>query len=280
MSLLPKLKVERKTQGGEGSRDDPKADHDLRLAPAQPLEVMVDGRHQKDAPTRRLEAHDLNDDRECLADEETAHDQRDELRFGEHSQGCERPAQGERAGVPHEDRRGVAVVPEEAYTRTRDGRSKDGKVLGTDTEGDHAHSKHYNKRAAPRKTVKSIREVNGIGQARHEQEHEDEVDPGDVNPCPAHLDDRGEHAQIERESPGEVDPRGDVADVDRRQAECDRNRNETRHLLGGREAQRALVGNRLDVIEEAERPRREHREHREDEFCRPARLQRAGDDDT
>src|SRR5580704_13057423 len=47
-------------QGGEAGerqhhRDDPEADHDLRLGPAQLLEMMMDRRHPEDALARHLE---------------------------------------------------------------------------------------------------------------------------------------------------------------------------------------------------------------------------------
>src|SRR5690242_4078214 len=44
-------------------RDDPEADHDLRLGPALLLEVMMQRRHAEHALARQLERGDLHDDR-------------------------------------------------------------------------------------------------------------------------------------------------------------------------------------------------------------------------
>src|ERR1700761_8632662 len=70
-------------QGGEAGerqhhRDDPEADHDLRLGQAQLLEVMMDRRHPEDALARQLEGGDLHDDRHRLQHEQAAdHSQHD-----------------------------------------------------------------------------------------------------------------------------------------------------------------------------------------------------------
>src|ERR1700761_6227762 len=64
-------------QGGEaGERqhdgDDPEADHDLRLGPAQLLEMMMDRRHPEDALAGELEGGDLHDDRHRFQHEQAA----------------------------------------------------------------------------------------------------------------------------------------------------------------------------------------------------------------
>src|ERR1700720_1404077 len=41
-------------------RDDPEPDHDLRLGPAQLLEMMMDRRHLEDALARELEGRNLH----------------------------------------------------------------------------------------------------------------------------------------------------------------------------------------------------------------------------
>src|SRR6478735_1600158 len=43
-------------------RDDPEPDHDLRLGPAELLEMVMDRRHPEDALSRHLERHNLHDD--------------------------------------------------------------------------------------------------------------------------------------------------------------------------------------------------------------------------
>src|SRR5258707_8462723 len=52
----------REAHQGQDHGDDPKADHDGRLAPAKLLEMMMDGRHAKDAPAGGLEGHHLHHD--------------------------------------------------------------------------------------------------------------------------------------------------------------------------------------------------------------------------
>src|ERR1700742_5158162 len=64
-------------QGGEAGerqhhRDDPEADHDLRLGPAQLLEVMMDRRHAEDTLARELEGGDLHDHGDRFQHEQTA----------------------------------------------------------------------------------------------------------------------------------------------------------------------------------------------------------------
>src|SRR5207249_5151144 len=54
-------------------RDDPEADDDLRLGPAEELEVVMDGRHAEDALAAELEGDHLPDHGERLADEHPAH---------------------------------------------------------------------------------------------------------------------------------------------------------------------------------------------------------------
>src|SRR4029077_5855148 len=53
-------------------RDDPEPDHDLRLGPAQLLEMMMDRRHLEDALARELEGRDLHDYRNRFQHEQSA----------------------------------------------------------------------------------------------------------------------------------------------------------------------------------------------------------------
>ena len=72
--------------------DDPEADHDLRLGPAQLLEMVVDRRHQEDALAGALEDGDLDDHRERLDDEEAADDRQHDLVLGRDRDGAEQAA--------------------------------------------------------------------------------------------------------------------------------------------------------------------------------------------
>src|SRR5919204_643775 len=54
---------------------DPEAQDDLRLRPAEDLEVMVDGGHQEDALAEGLEGEDLDEHAQRFDDEDAAEDQ-------------------------------------------------------------------------------------------------------------------------------------------------------------------------------------------------------------
>src|SRR5581483_11923533 len=75
---LPQLERGQPEQG-QHDRDDPEADDDGRLRPAQLLEVVVDRRHQEDAPAGALEPRDLDDHRQGLGHEEAADQAQDDL---------------------------------------------------------------------------------------------------------------------------------------------------------------------------------------------------------
>src|SRR5690606_20335612 len=93
-------------------RDDPEADDDLRLGPAEQLEVVVDRRHAEDPLPAELEGADLEDHRERLDDEDAADDRQDERLLARERDDAERGAERERADVAHEHLRRVRVEPE------------------------------------------------------------------------------------------------------------------------------------------------------------------------
>src|ERR1700744_3579360 len=62
-------------------RDDPEADHDLRLGPAELLEMMVYRRHLEDAFTGELERRHLHDHRDRLQPEKAADHRQHDLVF-------------------------------------------------------------------------------------------------------------------------------------------------------------------------------------------------------
>ena len=98
----------------EHDRDDPEADHDLRLGPAHLLEVMVDRRHPEHALAGELERDHLHDHRHRFEHEQPADDRQHDLVLGGDRDRAEHAAERERAGVAHEDRRRRRVEPEEA----------------------------------------------------------------------------------------------------------------------------------------------------------------------
>src|SRR6201991_3400920 len=62
IKLSPQLQG-RETDQRQHHRDDPEADDDLRLGPAELLEMMVDRRHLEDTLSRQLERRHLHDHR-------------------------------------------------------------------------------------------------------------------------------------------------------------------------------------------------------------------------
>ncbi len=55
-----------KAEHGKADGDDPEADHHLALGPALLFEMVVDRRHEEDAPAGHLEEADLDDDRRAF----------------------------------------------------------------------------------------------------------------------------------------------------------------------------------------------------------------------
>src|SRR5262245_20408523 len=106
-------------QGGEAGerqhhRDDPEADHDLRLGPALLLEMMMQRRHAEHALARHLERHHLHDDGNRFDNEQPADDSKHDLVLHRYGGGAKHAAERQRAGVAHEDRGRRRVEPEEA----------------------------------------------------------------------------------------------------------------------------------------------------------------------
>ena len=77
------LQLERREAGErEHEADDPEADHDGRLGPAEMLEMVVDRRHQENALAGALVDRDLDHDRQRLDHEQAADDGQHELVVG------------------------------------------------------------------------------------------------------------------------------------------------------------------------------------------------------
>src|SRR5580704_5945533 len=112
---LPQLQG-RQSRQREHDRDDPEADDDLRLGPAELFEMMVDRRHLEDALSGELERHHLHDHRYRLEHEQSADDGKHDLVLGGDRDRAEHAAERQRAGVPHEDRGWRRVEPKEAQT--------------------------------------------------------------------------------------------------------------------------------------------------------------------
>jgi hypothetical protein len=105
------LVVHREGAGGKDRRDDPEAHHDLRLGPRFHLEVVVNRRHQEDAPPPELERGYLEDHRQRLDQEDPTDDEQQHLRLGEHSEAAERASDPHRSRVAEKHLRGEGVEP-------------------------------------------------------------------------------------------------------------------------------------------------------------------------
>src|SRR5208282_4357980 len=98
----------------EHDRDNPETNNDLRLGPAELLEMVVDRRHLEDALSGQLERHHLDDDGDRLEHEQAADDGEHDLVLGGDRNGADHAAERQRAGIAHEDRGRRCVEPEKA----------------------------------------------------------------------------------------------------------------------------------------------------------------------
>ena len=108
--------------------DDPEADHDKDLGPALEFEVVLERRHPEDALAGQPEGADLDDDGHGDQDEEAAEEREQQLGAGADRQAGERAAEGQRAGVAHEDLGGRGVPPQEAEAGAHQRGGDDGEV--------------------------------------------------------------------------------------------------------------------------------------------------------
>src|SRR5215218_5597986 len=90
-------------QRHEQAGDDPEPDDDGDLLPAEQLEVVLERRHPEDPLAGQLERANLQDDRQGDQDEQAADDEQQDLGAAGDRQPGERAAEGQRAGVAHED---------------------------------------------------------------------------------------------------------------------------------------------------------------------------------
>src|SRR5215813_5042944 len=82
-------------------RDDPEADHDLRLGPTLLLEMMMQRRHHEHALARHLERDHLHDDGNRFDHEQPADHGEHDLVLHRDRGGAEHAAERKRAGIAH-----------------------------------------------------------------------------------------------------------------------------------------------------------------------------------
>src|SRR5579862_3716480 len=126
---LPQLQG-RQSRQREHDRDYPEANDNLRLGPAELLEMMMNGRHFENAPAEQLERHHLHDDGHRFEHEQAANHREHDLMLGGDGHCADQAAERERAGVAHEDRRRRCVEPEKAEASSEHGSAQHGKLAG------------------------------------------------------------------------------------------------------------------------------------------------------
>ncbi|QTK78004.1 hypothetical protein AT6N2_C0032 [Agrobacterium tumefaciens] len=153
--------------------------------------MVMDRRHQEDAPAGALEPEHLDDDRQGFHDKETTDDDHDDLMLGGDGDGADQAAKRQRPRITHEDGGGRRIEPQKAETRADDGADDDGEltraghkidlqVIGenriTSEIGNHAERRGGNHHGDDGQTIETIRQVHGIARADDDEsteEHEE-----------------------------------------------------------------------------------------------------------
>src|SRR5258706_239250 len=107
LTLSPELQCRQREQR-EDEGHDPEADDDLRILPADQLEVMMERRHAEDPLAGELEGADLQDHGEGLDHEEAHHGEEQQLLLDQDRHRAQGPPEGQAPGVAHEHPGGVA----------------------------------------------------------------------------------------------------------------------------------------------------------------------------
>ena len=238
---------------GEDDRDDPEADHDLLLRPANLLEVVVDGRHPEDPPSGQLEGGHLDHDRQGLDDEDAADNGEQHLLTDDNGNGTKRAPQGKGADIAHEELGRVTVEPKKAEAAADESATEDGELsaardgldgevvgnlgvtrgVGQDQEG--PGSDHDRADGEP---VETVREVDAIAR-RHDHERRK-----------GHVGDAEMRREILEEGHGEFAVEGRVGVDEHRDA--DRQHPLPEELGPGREAIAVLLLHLPVVVDEAQ----------------------------
>src|ERR1035441_8294472 len=92
--------------------------------------MVMKGRHGENPPTSEFEAKHLKDDRDRFDDENAAHHREEQLLFTTDRDHPDHAADGERAGVAHENFRRVAVEPKKSQAGTDERRAYNRELAG------------------------------------------------------------------------------------------------------------------------------------------------------
>src|SRR5258705_4239112 len=115
----------------QNHREDPKPDHDGRLAPAKLLEMVMDRRHAKHTPARGLERDHLHHDGHRFHHEQSADDPQHDLMLDGDGRRAQDTAKRQRTGVAHEDHGRRRVEPQEAEPCTDQRSQENRQFAGT-----------------------------------------------------------------------------------------------------------------------------------------------------
>src|SRR4051812_4814200 len=176
-------------------RDDPEADHDLRLGPAELLEMMMDRRHLEDALTGQLEGRDLHDHRDGFEHEQAADHRQHDLVLHRDRDRAKHAAERQRAGVAHEDRGRRRIEPEEAEPSAEHCATEHGELAGArdvvDLQivgehgvagevGDQAKARRGDHHRHDRKAVEAVGQVDGIAGTDDDEGTKENVEPAEL----------------------------------------------------------------------------------------------------
>src|SRR5690242_14477765 len=185
----------RQPDKGENDCDDPEPDHDLRLGPAELLEMVMDRRHLEHAFAGELEREHLHDHRDRFEDEQSADHRQHDLVLGGDRHGAEQAAERERAGIAHEDGGGRRVEPQESKPSADQSSAHDRKfagsgdvmdlqVVGEDRIAgeirDHAKAQRRDDDRNDGQPVEAVGEIHRVASADDDEGAEHDEEPAEV----------------------------------------------------------------------------------------------------
>src|SRR5580693_1750530 len=149
--------------------------------------MMMYRRHAKNSLASQLERSHLQNNRERFHHKNSTDKKQKDFLLDDHRDQPERPAQGKRAHVAHEDFRGMRVVPKKSQGSAHQRPAKNGKlansrnVLNFEISGPTkiaAHVSEHRKRtgsdnrAPDSQAIETVREIHGVGCSSDHQRNE------------------------------------------------------------------------------------------------------------
>ena len=159
------------------------------------FEMMMDRRHGENAAAGQFETEHLQNDRDRFDDENAADDGEEQLLFTADRDHADHAADGERAGVAHENFRRMTIEPEKAEAgadeRGADDRELAGERIKRDLQifGDAKISGGVGKQrvgesdrdgATDGEAIEAVGQIDGVGRADDDEREKDEREPAHV----------------------------------------------------------------------------------------------------